>query len=187
MVALTFAPGKRRLTVYVVFHGSFQGGFWTFLTPRPWRHCLLLMTIYFPEPSVFARRYTLVFEPTAWGLEMDVVWRDPEAVARDYWRAGCTAIVKTSVTVPPLRVFAVRGSITCVSLIKAVLGIFDWRIITPRHLFRRLMRDGGELMQWGEGDGEAYRGISRDGAEAAGSGQGDLAGSSRSEPAPTGA
>ncbi len=149
-----FAPGKRRVTAYVIFHGSFLGGFWTFTCPPAWRHCLMLVALYHPSPNAFARRYTLRIEVLPWGLDYDVLWQTPEEVAEGYYKAGVTAIVRHTVELPPARMFAFRGVITCVSVLKAALAIKNWRIITPKQLFKHLIRDGGELVTW-EGEADA--------------------------------
>lgn len=147
-----FAPGKRRVTVYVVFHGSFLGGFWQFACAPAWRHCTMLVSIYHPYPHAFAMRYTMLIEPTAWGLHADVYWLPPEDVAAALGKQGATAIVKQTVNLPPPRIFTFRGLITCVSLIKACLGIKNWRIITPKQLFEYLIRDGAEIVTWQPGE-----------------------------------
>lgn len=143
-----FAPGKRRVTVYLVFQGSAAGGPWTLFCSQAWRHCLMLVAIYHPWPHAFARRYTMLVEPTAWGLHLDVLWQAPDEVAATYYQQGATAIVKQTVNLPPNRLFAIRGVISCVSVLKAALGIKNWRILTPYGLFAYLLRSGAELVTW---------------------------------------
>jgi hypothetical protein len=136
---------KRRVDCFVIFQGLLPGGPWTFVTRPGWRHCALLMTLYYPEPNAFAQRCTAQFSAVGSSIDLDVFWRTPENVAAEYARSGVTAIVKITVELPPARPFTLRGAITCVSVIKSALGIRDWKLITPRQLFLYLTRNGGEI------------------------------------------
>ena len=40
-----------------------------------------------------------------------------------------------------------RGLMTCVSVVKAIIGIRAWFVWTPEHLARYLLRSGAELIQ----------------------------------------
>ena len=99
----------------------------------------MLVTLYFPKPGVFATRHTLKIEPTLWGLDVDVIWRKPEDVAAEFLAEGATVVLKTNVDIPPKKLFALRGAITCVSVLKYALMINDWRVITPFDLYRFLI------------------------------------------------
>lgn len=138
--------GKKRVQVHVLFHGSILGGPLTFCCAPGWKHCLLLITIYFPEPNVFASRYTMRVEPTAWGLDLDVVWRSPEAVIADYLEHGCTAVLRMDRTLQPQKTLSLRGLISCVSVLKAALGLDGWWVITPYQLFSALVREGAHIV-----------------------------------------
>ena len=131
--------GQKRLDVRVIFHGSRLGGPWSWLCRPGFRHCLMLVTIYFPEPGVFSQRYTMKIEPTLWGLDVDVIWRPPDEVAGEMLEQGATVVVKTTVDIPPKKLFALRGVISCVSVLKYALMINDWRVITPFDLYRFLI------------------------------------------------
>jgi len=50
-------------------------------------------------------------------------------------------VLATVRPIPPLEPF-LRGPMTCVECVKSLLGIRAWRLLTPRHLWRRLCADG---------------------------------------------
>ena len=148
---------KKRIDVRVIFHGSPVGGPWSWLLTPGFRHCLMLVTIYFPKPGVFSIRHTMKVEPTFWGIDLDVIWRRPEDVAQDYLKEGATAVLKTTVDIPPEKLFAFRGAITCVSVIKAALVINDFRVITPFDLYRHLVVRRGAKQEKVICDGQSVR------------------------------
>src|SRR5678815_3732701 len=138
--------GKRRVTVHLLFYGSIMGGFWSFLCRPGWRHCLLIITLYFPRMHALATRYSLIVNPCGWGLHLDVVWRTPEAIVAEFIEAGVSAVVRANVDLPPDKPYILRGVFSCVSVIKAALGLRNWRIITPYGLFRFMVSSGAQVI-----------------------------------------
>lgn len=142
----SFKMVKKRQTAYVVF----QGGD-TELIPVPftspgWRHCWLMLPVYYPEPGLMAEVFTMKVEGLRWGVDTAIWWRDPDTVAKAFHEAGVTAIVEYPFTSPPGNPRHIkRGPMTCVSLTKAVLQIDDWKVWTPKQLYAYLVRHGGRL------------------------------------------
>lgn len=165
--------GRRRVTVHVLFYGSIVGGFWSFLNRPGWRHCLLLISIYFPAAGVFARRYTMVVNPCGWGLHVDVIWRTPEQIVAEFVAEGCTAVLQQTVELPPPQPFILRGVFTCVSVIKAALGLRNWRVVTPYGLFRFMLANGATVIfRRSDDDGHIQKSAGNGEADGAGSGDG---------------
>lgn len=142
-----FLNGRKKVTCYVVFGGGGAHGPWRLWTKPGWRHCFVLVTVYHPAPSLHARRFLAKVEAFTGFLDVDVWWNSPEDACRLLHENGATAIVKITVDLPPRRLWVPRGVITCVSVPKAVLGICNWRIVTPWRLFQHLLQTGGELVK----------------------------------------
>ncbi len=135
---------KKRATGYVVFVGSEADHFWRPLLPRGWRHCYVLLPFWYPNKSALSYQWTVKLEATGWGLDYDVLYARPSVVARVALEEGATAAVRFQFCTPPRRLRMFRGLFSCVSLVKAVLGIAAWWVITPRRLHDWLLATGGE-------------------------------------------
>jgi len=138
---------RKTITGYVVFTpGVVAGrGWWRFFTRRGWRHCYVIIPVYFPEPSLMAEQYAMKIESLAWGVDTEIWW-SPVSKCLDHVRPDATAIVSFTVTLPPSKNSLVQGPLSCVSLAKAQLAIRDWKIFTPYQLFRWLVRHGGKVV-----------------------------------------
>ncbi|MDD9904801.1 MAG: hypothetical protein OXT06_14620 [Rhodospirillaceae bacterium] len=141
----------KRVRAYIVFQGgvSPHASLWSAFTDPGWRHCWLMLPAYHPAPGLMADRYTLKIEPLRWGIDTEVWWHDPEEVAQHFLDLNVTAVVALDVTTPPPGVpFIPRGLMTCVTVIKAALGIRAWHIWTPKALFRYVLHHhNGTLVQ----------------------------------------
>ena len=138
---------QHAFTAYVVFAAGKRGTIWSAFCRPGWGHCWLMLPAHYPEPGLLSDRYTIKIEPQAWGIDWAMWWEDPEEIARQ-WAVNGETVVRISVAVPPAdNWFRPRGIITCVSVVKAMLGIHNWRLLTPWHLFLYLVREGGEIIQ----------------------------------------
>lgn len=136
---------KKKFTAYIVFQGKSDRGFWHFFTKPAWRHCWVMVPAYWPEPGLMATTVTMKIEPLKWGIDTEVWWEPPEVIAQAFLDAGATAVVAFPVENPPSEGYVFRGLFTCVVVVKAVLGINNWRLWTPWQLFRYLLRNNGTL------------------------------------------
>ena len=136
---------KKSFTAYVVFQQRQGRGFWHAFTAPAWRHCWVMIPAYWPEPGLMATCVTMKVEPLKWGIDTEVWWEHPEIVAQAFLDAGATAVVAFPVKAPPTEGFVFRGLFSCVVIVKAVLGVKNWRVWTPWQLFRYLLRHGGTL------------------------------------------
>lgn len=140
---------KGKQTFYVVFESvTTHWTIWNWYTEPDWRHCWLMKAAYFPEPGLMAEVFTHKLEPLRWGMDFDFWFAHPEDVSREFLQLGATAVVKVRMEVPrDYLEYVPRGFITCVSVIKAALGIRDWAVWTPKQLFLYLVRHcEGELI-----------------------------------------
>jgi hypothetical protein len=149
---------KKRLSCIVVFQGSDGLGPWRIFARPGWRHCWIALRLYFPSVGTMARQYTLKIEPTTWGIDVDVGWQSVDDVAQAALAAGATSVLEFSVDTPPPWGYVPRGVLSCVSVIKAVLGLRAWWVVTPEQLHRLLVRRGAnEVRRHGKPETAIHR------------------------------
>ena len=138
---------QKTFVAYVVFAKGKRGTIWSIFCRRGWGHCLVLQPAYDPFPGLLSKQYTIKIEPQTWGIDVELWLETPEEIARQFSAAG-DVVVRYKTTVPAKgMMFVPRGVFSCVSIVKAVLGINAWRLLTPWHLFLYLVRQGGQLIQ----------------------------------------
>lgn len=138
---------RQRFTAYVVFAGAEHRRAWRIFTGRRWRHVMVIVPMYYPAPSLTADVYSIVINPLTFAVRIDYVWKDPRALVDEMLNEGFTAAIAVPVDHSYQVDYVPRGVLTCVSLVKAILGIKGaWYIWTPKHLARYLARMGGEII-----------------------------------------
>lgn len=140
-----FFPTRQRFTAFVVFAGADHRRFWRIFTKRGWRHCFVIIPIYYPEPGLMAEQYSLIIDQRTNHTAVDVFFQSPKSVADEALQRGATCVIKFEVDRKDYRDYVPRGFLTCVSIVKSVLGIGAWYVITPEHFARWLLRNGGKL------------------------------------------
>lgn len=138
-----------RFTAWVVFTGGDHRRFWRIFTRRGWRHCFVVLPVYHPEPGIGASEFSQVINQTTNRIDAKVFFQSPKSCAESFLKDGAKCVVKIRVDRRKLPNYVPRGFLTCVSLIKAILGVGAWYVWTPEHLARWLLRNGGELI-WRE-------------------------------------
>lgn len=115
-------------------------------TRRKWRHCLVVLPAYYPAPSLTAEAYSVIINPITFCIRVDVVFRSPRDVVQEYLQAGYTTAIGVPVDHDYKTDYVARGLMTCVSVVKAIVGVRAWYVWTPEHLARYLARMGGEII-----------------------------------------
>lgn len=138
---------RQRFTGFVVFQGAEHQRAWRIFTKRFWRHCFIVVPVYYPEPSLTADVYSLIINPITFCIRCDVIFQPPRKVVDHMLSNGYTAAIAWPVDHDYKTDYVPRGLLTCVSVIKAVLGIRAWYVWTPEHLARYMARHGGELIK----------------------------------------
>lgn len=147
-----FPQTRKRFTAFVIFYGSEHDGFWRIFTGRGWRHCCVIIPSYPEGRDLMAPVHSIALNPLTWGIDVVHVDKHPLEVCRRELEEGATAAVSIPIDLDMKRLYVPRGLLTCVSLIKAVLGMSGgWYVFTPKHLCRYLLRHGGKLI--GKSDG----------------------------------
>lgn len=138
---------RQRFTAFVVFQGAEHRRAWRIFTRRGWRHCFVVIPIYYPEPSLTADVYSLIINPITCFVRQDVIFMPPRDLVNQLLEQGYTAAVAVPVDHDYKIEYIPRGLLTCVSLVKALIGVRAWYVWTPEHLARYLLRNGAELIK----------------------------------------
>lgn len=145
--AVMFPAIRKRYTAYVVFQGAEHRRAWRIFTRRGWRHCYLIMPAFYPEPSTSAERLSMLVNPGTDHVAIDLIRSSPAKLVEMALDEGATCAIKIAIDQKFTGAYVPRGLLTCVSLVKAALGLGAWYVWTPEHLARYLLRNGGELLR----------------------------------------
>lgn len=131
----------------MVFQGAEHRRPWRVFTRRKWRHCLIILPAYYPAPGLMSDCYSIVINPITFCIRVDMVWQKPRELVDEMLEAGYTAAFAVPVDHDYKKEYIPRGLLTCVSVVKALLGLQAWYVWTPEHLARYLARRGFDLIQ----------------------------------------
>jgi len=142
---------KRELrTYYVVFQKSKYHRPWHVFTWNRYEHVWVFFPKYLGPPGLLTRQSTLKVEPLATFIDTDYWDADPEEVAEAFLKEDYVLdIVKITLRLPESVSYNIRGFINCVTIVKSVMGLCKWFVMTPQQLHRYLLRIGGESLKNG--------------------------------------
>lgn len=93
-----------------------------------------------------APRITLKMEAQSSNIDFDVWHADPKEVAEAFLPFSTDILQITLPFKTSLRYYP-RGIITCVSIVKSAMDIKAWRVLTPEHLYRYLLKIGAKSLK----------------------------------------
>lgn len=149
MPAAAFGHVRKITTAYVVFTGDGQWSFWSWFLDPGFTHCWMILPIDHDGPGLMGTKFSLKIEPLSWGIDTALWYASPDVVAATFAKLPqVSAIVSYTFETPqPEKTLqGLRGLITCVSILKAHLGICNHRIWTPKHLFGYILRNRGTII-----------------------------------------
>lgn len=88
-----------------------------------------------------------MINPLGFAVAVDQVDLLAVDAAKHALASGATLALSWKVDLVPRREFVPRGLLTCVSVVKAVLGISAWFVLTPEHLARWMIRNGAQRLE----------------------------------------
>jgi len=148
-----YGRNRRIVRAYVVFQDHDRHPFWRPFTRPGFRHCWVMLPAPCPAHGLLAVTYTMKIEALAWGVDTAVWWAAPDQVAAHFARDEGVTVVGAKVQLPPPDFNhrrsswrSLRGFITCVSIVKAALGLRGFAV-TPHQLFQQLVAAGGEVLE----------------------------------------
>jgi len=135
-------------TYYIVFQDSSFHRPWQIFTWNGYKHAWVFYSKYMGPPGLLTRQTTLKVESLSTFLDVDYWPCDPEDIAKEFIKQDYIKdIVKIVLPIQQNVSYNVRGLINCVTIIKAVLGISKWFVMTPQQLHRYLLRIGGRSLK----------------------------------------
>lgn len=142
-----FSALPEAVDAWVVFEPQRSPAWWSVLSPARWGHCWAFWSRYYPQPGLLSERFATKVEMVRGYLHVDTWMVDPEDIAGVLLQQGVTDIVRVRSTVAPGRGPVARGLITCVTVIKAALGIGAPWVLTPQQLHAYLRRHGAQSLR----------------------------------------
>jgi len=138
-------------TYYVVFQKSSSHRPWHFWTWNGYEHCWVFFAKYKGPAGLLTRKHTIKVEPLSAFIDIDYWEADPEEVAAEFLKEEhILDIVRISLLLPTTTNYKLRGLINCVTVVKTVMSLGEWFILTPQQLRRYLLRKGGKSLKQAE-------------------------------------
>src|SRR5690606_41531378 len=119
---------RQRLTALLLLQGAEHRRAWLIFTRRNWRHCLVVVPFYYPAPSLTSDVYSIIINPIAFTVRLDVAFQEPRDVVDEMLEYGYTAAIAVPVDHDYKVDYVPRGLLTCVSLVKAIIGVRAWYV-----------------------------------------------------------
>lgn len=88
-----------------------------------------------------ADRYAMKVEVSESRISTEAWWADPDVITK-HFAPSVIDILKVRVEIDDRVGYIPRGPLTCVSGIKALLGMQAWWVLTPLQLHKHLVRRG---------------------------------------------
>ncbi len=137
-------------TYYVVFQSSKYHRPWNCFTWNQWQHTWVFFAKYQGPPGLLTTQHTLKVEPLSTFLDIDYWPEHPEKIAKEFIKEDYIKdIVEILLPLPKNVSYNIRGLINCVTLVKSVMGLSKWFVMTPQQLHRYLLRIGGRSLKNG--------------------------------------
>jgi len=147
---VSLAAKREWRTYYVVFQNSFFHRPWHVFTWNRYQHVWVFFPKYMGPQGLLTTQHTIKVEPLSTFVDVDYWAADPEEVATEFIKEGhILDIVKISLCLPETVSYNVRGLINCVTVVKSVMGLGKWFVMTPQQLHRYLLRIGGKGLKNG--------------------------------------
>lgn len=108
---------------------------------------MIVLPAYYPAPSLTADCYSIIINPITFCIRVDMVWQRPRDLVDAMLADGYTAAFAVPVDHDYKTDYIPRGLLTCVSVVKALLGIRAWHVWTPEQLATYLARRGCALIK----------------------------------------
>lgn len=135
-------------TYYVVFQNSLFHRPWHIFTWNGFQHVWVFYPKYMGPPGLLTRQSTIKVEPLSTFIDVDYWDCEPEEIAQEFIKEDYILdIVKISFQIPLNVSYNIRGLINCVTIVKSVMGLCKWFVMTPQQLRRYLLRIGGRSLK----------------------------------------
>lgn len=140
----SFFPSYPRL-FYIVFRDSIKRNWWDVFTQPGFRHCAVMEEVQIPYPSLFSSTGTVFTDVVRGEAVIEVFCKPAHELIFDRMKRRKVSIAISFVVdkKSTLR-YIPFGMLSCVGIVKSLLGVRKWWILTPYQLFKYLEKRGGE-------------------------------------------
>jgi len=145
----SLTPDVRYRQYYVIFQKAHAHRWWNrWFTVPGFEHCSVLEVI-LTEGKGLAAGPCCVHTETCFGLTVQRIWwEDAEKLASKLLaNRGVTAVARLEVDKKYAKRYIPFGMFTCVTIVKSILGIHNWRVQTPQRLLKYLEGQGALVMR----------------------------------------
>lgn len=141
-------PDMRCRRCYVLFRKSYLRAWWSRFTVPGLEHCSVIEEMDFANDGL-ASVDCFIYTDYCYGLLVHQIhWGDArEMIAKALSSCEITAVAVIEVEKSHQWGYIPFGLFTCVTIVKAVLGLRGWKIQTPQSLFRHLERRGVTIIR----------------------------------------
>lgn len=139
-----FNQRREAFTAYIVFHGAEHQIWWRMFTKAGYRHAMLIIPTDGGRSLFDPRGSCVVVNGLSYTVNVNGLETTAKQAADHCLANGATEVLRFKVSKKFTREFVPRGILTCVSLIKAIIGINAWWVITPEQLRKWLLENGAE-------------------------------------------
>lgn len=149
VVDFTLTPDVRFRTYYVIFRqGRIFGWWFRYFTIPGFEHCSVLENVGCPGEGLAHIDYCLHTE-TCFGLTIQqIYWENAVKMVAEKLAAGrITAVAVVEVDKRFSKRYIPFGLFTCVTIVKSLLGVHNWKVQTPHGLLRYLERQGALVVR----------------------------------------
>ena len=151
VVDFTLTPDVRFRTYYVLFRNARISDRWArrFTVPGL-EHCSVLESVNYPGEGLSHVEYCIHTE-TCFGVTIQqIYWKNAEKmVAEKLAERRFTVVAVVKVDKRFSKRYIPFGLLTCVTIVKSLLGIHNLRVQTPQSLLRYL-ENNGALVVWSQ-------------------------------------
>lgn len=141
-------PEERFKRYFVLFRNTRLPAWWTRFTIQGFEHCAIIEEVKSPEEGLAQRGYC-VYTDACYGLLVNqIYWEDAAKVVSEALVAHeITVVAIVDVEKNHQRMYIPFGLWTCVTVVKAILGVRSWKVQTPQSLFRHLEKRGATVVR----------------------------------------
>ena len=145
---ILYIPETRLRRYFVLFRNTRMPSWWTRFTVPGTEHCSVVEDAKYPEEGLISTEYCVHMDACYGLLSSQVHWESAiKFVSKALIRRDFTLVAIVEVEKKYRRGYIPFGLWTCVTAVKATLGIHDWRIQTPQKLLRYLEHRGATVVR----------------------------------------
>jgi len=127
------------LKAYVFFHNPDYTSWWMRFLRDGMRHCSCVKSC-----TIGNQEYFILFENLFNYISIGAYFLTIDELIDTLNTDGIT-IVEYDHTIDPTQRQPYYEPISCVTTIKRILGIADWKVQTPYQLYKKLLKNGGKI------------------------------------------